>query len=187
MDFKTGGKKVIERLVEAYGFTTRQALCDHLGVSKSTLATRYMRDIFPAEWVIQCSIETGVSLKWLAGDDGPKYLHAATDVITLPHLILLGGSIHQSNSYFFDKALLPIDFQDPIAITSDNVVYIGTLSFNDITNGKWLIKFDNNNMIRDVIIIPGNKIIVNDGNYSFECNKNEIEKIALIKKILKSL
>lgn len=46
MDFSSGGKKVIERLVEAYGFSTRQALCDHLGVSKSTMATRYMRDIF---------------------------------------------------------------------------------------------------------------------------------------------
>ncbi|WP_249824496.1 helix-turn-helix domain-containing protein, partial [Escherichia coli] len=31
MDFSSGGKKVIERLVEAYGFSTRQALCDHLG------------------------------------------------------------------------------------------------------------------------------------------------------------
>lgn len=46
MDFNSGGKKAIERLVEAYGFGTRQALCDHLGVSKSTMATRYMRDIF---------------------------------------------------------------------------------------------------------------------------------------------
>ncbi|WP_262830710.1 helix-turn-helix domain containing protein [Klebsiella aerogenes] len=25
-------------MVEAYGFTTRQALCDQLGVSKSTMA-----------------------------------------------------------------------------------------------------------------------------------------------------
>lgn len=55
MDFNSGGKKAIERLVEAYGFGTRQALCDHLGVSKSTMATRYMRDIFPADWVIQCA------------------------------------------------------------------------------------------------------------------------------------
>lgn len=29
MDFSSGGKRVIERLVEAYGFSTRQALCDH--------------------------------------------------------------------------------------------------------------------------------------------------------------
>lgn len=53
-----GGKAAIERLVKAYGFTTRQALADHLGVSKSTLANRYMRDTFPADWIIQCALET---------------------------------------------------------------------------------------------------------------------------------
>ncbi|MCV5942164.1 helix-turn-helix domain containing protein, partial [Escherichia coli] len=52
MDFSQGGKKAIERMVEAYGFTTRQALCEQLGISKSSLATRYMRDSFPSDWVI---------------------------------------------------------------------------------------------------------------------------------------
>lgn len=70
MDFNSGGKKVIERLVEAYGFTTRQALCDHLGVSKSTMATRYMRDIFPADWVLQCLVDTGTSIDWLVSGKG---------------------------------------------------------------------------------------------------------------------
>ncbi|WP_204579013.1 helix-turn-helix domain-containing protein, partial [Citrobacter cronae] len=26
--------------------------------SKSTMANRYLRDSFPAEWVIQCALET---------------------------------------------------------------------------------------------------------------------------------
>ena len=65
-----GGKAAIERLVEAYGFTTRQALADHLEVSKSTLANRYLRDTFPADWIIQCALETGTSLKWLTTGQG---------------------------------------------------------------------------------------------------------------------
>lgn len=69
-----GGKAAIERLVEAYGFTTRQALADHLEVSKSTLANRYMRDTFPADWIIQCAIETGISLNWLTTGKGPKQI-----------------------------------------------------------------------------------------------------------------
>ncbi len=67
-----GGKAAIERLVEAYGFTTRQALADHLEVSKSTLANRYLRDTFPADWIIQCALETGTSLKWLTTGQGLK-------------------------------------------------------------------------------------------------------------------
>lgn len=37
MNLEKGGLGAIERMVQAYGFETRQALCDHLGVSKSTL------------------------------------------------------------------------------------------------------------------------------------------------------
>lgn len=72
---------MIERLVEAYGFTTRQALCDHLGVSKSTMATRYMRDIFSADWVLQCVMETGVSIDWLVSGKGESTTKAETTLI----------------------------------------------------------------------------------------------------------
>lgn len=61
-----GGQKVIERILVAYGFTSRQAFCNHLGISQSTMANRYARDTFPADWVIICSIETGASIDWLA-------------------------------------------------------------------------------------------------------------------------
>ena len=32
MNLEKGGRGAIERMVEAYGFKTRQALCDHLGI-----------------------------------------------------------------------------------------------------------------------------------------------------------
>lgn len=66
----TGGREAIHRLMAAYDFKSRQQLCDHLGASKSTMANRYLRDSFPAEWVIQCALETGVSLLWLTTGQG---------------------------------------------------------------------------------------------------------------------
>ncbi|WP_433689885.1 helix-turn-helix transcriptional regulator [Kosakonia cowanii] len=65
MDLRRGGKAAIERMLEAYGFTTKQALCQQLEISSSTLANRYLRDTFPADYVIQCALETGASLQWL--------------------------------------------------------------------------------------------------------------------------
>lgn len=41
-----GGQKVIERILMAYGFKSRQAFCNHLGISQSTMANRYARDTF---------------------------------------------------------------------------------------------------------------------------------------------
>lgn len=83
MDFSQGGKKAIERMVEAYGFTTRQALCEQLGISKSSLATRYMRDSFPSDWVIQCALETGVNIKWLVTGLPPKHEYLTSDIINI--------------------------------------------------------------------------------------------------------
>lgn len=68
----SGGRDAINRLIKAYNFSSRQQLCDHLSVSKSTMANRYLRDSFPAKWVIQCALETGVSLFWLATGQGDK-------------------------------------------------------------------------------------------------------------------
>ncbi|MDN5971292.1 MAG: helix-turn-helix domain containing protein, partial [Enterobacterales bacterium] len=104
MDFNNGGKKAIERLVEAYGFTTRQALCDHLGVSKSTMATRYMRDIFPADWVLQCAMETGLSIQWLSFGEGPKKDVSKLDTVSLPKKNLISGKLVDAGFYIFDNA-----------------------------------------------------------------------------------
>ncbi|MDO1994297.1 helix-turn-helix domain-containing protein, partial [Escherichia coli] len=40
MNFKNGGQAVITRMLEAYGFKTRQALCEQFNVSASTMGTR---------------------------------------------------------------------------------------------------------------------------------------------------
>ncbi|WP_313124480.1 helix-turn-helix transcriptional regulator [Pseudescherichia sp.] len=80
MNFSSGSRNVIKRLVEAYGFTTRQALADHLGVSKSTLATRYIRDIFPSNWVITYALQTGASLIWLVTASVP-YLMLKSNIL----------------------------------------------------------------------------------------------------------
>lgn len=106
MDFNSGGKKVIERLVEAYGFTTRQALCDHLGVSKSTMATRYMRDIFPADWVLQCVMETGVSIDWLVSGKGESTTKAETALIDVEAQQLRNGELIELGTYKISPLLL---------------------------------------------------------------------------------
>ncbi|MEW5143136.1 helix-turn-helix transcriptional regulator, partial [Enterobacter hormaechei] len=69
-----GGKEVIARILEAYGFTTRITLCRQLGVSQSTMANRYARDTFPADWVIVCHLETGAALIWLITGAGSKFV-----------------------------------------------------------------------------------------------------------------
>ncbi|MEJ3264837.1 phage repressor protein CI [Escherichia coli] len=180
MDFNSGGKKAIERLVEAYGFGTRQALCDHLGVSKSTMATRYMRDIFPADWVIQCALETGTSLNWLTTGHGSKQASANTNTIEVEKYLLSDGALQKDGFYIFDKEFLPSTFKKPFIITDNNSEFICDKEFDDIRDGKWVISIDGEITIRDITRLPGGRIFVEGGNRAFECKIEDIEIIGKI-------
>ena len=76
---QSGGKEAITRILQAYGFSTRQALCDHLGVSQSTMANRWMRDTFPHDWLIACHLDTGASMLWLTTGQGSSTTKADGD------------------------------------------------------------------------------------------------------------
>lgn len=117
-----GEKAAIERLVEAYGFTTRQALADHLDVSKSTLANRYMRDTLPADWIIQCALETGVSLNWLITGQGLKQSSKTATTEELAQFSFTAGKMVEDGSCVFDASFLPTNLSSPIVVR-DQVPY----------------------------------------------------------------
>ncbi|EBY8746559.1 TPA: phage repressor protein [Salmonella enterica] len=178
MDFNSGGKKAIERLVEAYGFGTRQALCDHLGVSKSTMATRYMRDIFPADWVIQCALETGVSLEWLVSGVGSPRLEATKEGIKLPHYKIVDGKLQGDSSCIFDKDLLPEDMITPAIFSELSDNYLVDMKFDEIIDGKWIVEIEGKISSRDLVRIPVGRVQVSSGQTSFDCMLDDIKPIA---------
>ncbi|BCZ59083.1 hypothetical protein SL267_37000 [Serratia marcescens] len=180
IDTASGGKAAIERLVEAYGFSTRQALCDHLGVSKSTLANRYLRDTFPADWVIDCALETGVSLRWLSTGEGPVYLDQSSDLVAIDRLKLINGKLHPSNYIMFDKALLPGTIISPRVVLDGNVSHVVELETQTLTDGSWLIEIEGTASIRKLTRIPVGKVRVTGDDISFDCSIDEIKLIGRV-------
>ncbi|MFP2467867.1 phage repressor protein CI [Pseudescherichia vulneris] len=178
LDFNSGGKKVIERLVEAYGFNTRQALCDHLGVSKSTMATRYMRDIFPADWVIQCALETGSSLEWLATGIGSTSNDFVQDIVQLPHQKIIDGNLRDASSYFLDKKIIPREILKPTIISDDGSYYLVEMEFSEIIDGLWIVEIEGTISSRNLTRIPVGKVQVASELSFFECMLDEIKPIA---------
>ncbi|QDL35159.1 phage repressor protein CI [Serratia liquefaciens] len=180
MDFDTGGKAAIDRLIEAYGFTTRQQLCEQLGVSKSTLANRYLRDTFPADFVVQCALETGASIVWLATGNGPMFDNATNDMANIKRLKLVDGKLYESNYYLFDKAFLPENLHNPSAVLDGKTVYIVDLSSRELSNGKWLIEVEGETSIKDLTRIPVGRVRVNGNGDSFECGVDDIKILAKV-------
>lgn len=175
-----GGKAAIERLVKAYGFTTRQALADHLGVSKSTLANRYMRDTFPADWIIQCALETGVSLRWLSTSDGPMHLDARTQVASLNKTKIIDGKLIDSGYILFDKTLLPCNVENISAVEYDNSTHLIRKDVNEVNDGKWIVSIDGLYSIRELARLPNNRIILEGKSSKIECNIEDIEVIGKV-------
>lgn len=181
MDLIKGGRGAIERMVEAYGFSTRQALCEQLGVSKSTLATRYMRDSFPSDWVIQCSLETGASLRWLTTGCGVTFENSREDLIEIPRKKLIDGKLYDSNFFIFDKALLPGDISIPTIIAVQREYFLIDQKFESVTDGEWAIAIDTTISIRRIIRLPNNKIRVTHKESNFECNLDDVSFIGKVR------
>lgn len=182
MDFNNGGKKVIERLVEASGFTTRQALCDHLGVSKSTMATRYMRDIFPVDWVLRCGLETHTSLEWLALGTGQFSKQQSSSITTMPCYDLCNGQLVNEKNYSIEQDLLPKELTQGFIVNYELDSYILSKE-KAIINGFWLISIDDEHSFRNIFKLPNNRVRVENEQYSFECDTNELSINSKVKQI----
>ncbi|MNZ50289.1 Bacteriophage CI repressor helix-turn-helix domain protein [compost metagenome] len=180
MNLEKGGRGAIERMVEAYGFKTRQALCDHLGISKSTLATRYMRDSFPAEWVIQCALETGTSLNWLTTGQGSQQSSQKENTKEIEKHVLTEGKLHPDGRYIFDVNFLPENLSKPVVVVDGDSEFICEKNYNDIRDGKWVVSIDGEVMLRILTRLPGSRLNVDGGIRSFECAISDIEIVAKV-------
>lgn len=186
-----GGKKPIERLCAAYGFTSRQALCRHLGVSQSTMANRVMRGNFPSDWVIICALETGASLDWLVYGNGPS------PVLDTPHdskigldkqakptqmeYIIIQNGVEQSKRFVnFPDELVPANASSPYLVEIDGLIWIVDSYFGEAVDGVWLIKIDGLISVREVYRLPGERLRVEKGKTTFECDINDIAVIGKI-------
>ncbi len=201
----SGGRDAINRLIKAYNFSSRQQLCDHLSVSKSTMANRYLRDSFPAEWVIQCALETGVSLLWLTTGQGekndndsqaksfdfvnPTHIKPLSEVVApeIDKATLNGGALVEHGKVILDNSLIPHNMTNPLLIHTENGSYLLDRSGTPPINGVWLVDIDGIKTIAKLARIPGNRLVVQQGESSFECSLDDIEVLGRAMKVIKSI
>ncbi|ELA2653178.1 TPA: phage repressor protein CI [Klebsiella pneumoniae] len=173
---QSGGKEAITRILQAYGFSTRQALCDHLGVSQSTMANRWMRDTFPHDWLIACHLDTGASMLWLTTGQGSPTTKIINDSGLLLQLKEISNGIYSSSEQVrYDACLIPADASAPFLVKFEKAFYLVDEFKGEINDGIWLIKIDGFLSIRQVYRLPGGRLRVENGPASFECTPSDIE------------
>lgn len=173
---QNGGREAITRILQAYGFSTRQALCDHLGVSQSTMANRWMRDTFPHDWLIACHLDTGASMLWLTTGQGSPMIDTATGAGLLLQLKEISNGVFSSITQIaYDSNLIPQNATNPFFVKFESTYYLAEEFAGEITDGIWLIELDGLMSIKQVYRLPGGRLRVENGPASFECFVSDIK------------
>ena len=176
-----GGKEVIGRILEAYGFTTRISLCNQLGVSQSTMANRYARDTFPADWVIVCHLETGASLLWLSTGTGNKFVDGRDDkTVYLKHIDITNGNITTQKDIIADVSIIPDGLTSPFILTADKTTYLADSYEGELVDGFWFIEIDGITSVRELYRFPAGRVRIENGKASFECSVSEIKVLGKV-------
>lgn len=187
INFDTGGGKVLDRVLAAYGFTTKIALCDHLGIASSSLANRYKRDFFPSDIVIRCIAETGASLKWLATGEGAaketgeqNIVKSLSDtLLNVPSSSLISGALKKDSDLKIDSKFFPTNAgnKNLHLITENSTQYFINEDATDLKDGKWLVEIEGAISIRTLTRIPVGRVRVQGEGADFECRVDDIKPL----------
>lgn len=180
-------RDAIDRICEAYGFTSRLQLAVYLGKTASYVNNKVARNSFPYDLVVKCALKKGVSLKWLVSGEGEMYENTnenpnkntnediKDDTIYIPTYIFKESSLFKGDKVMFDKVMLP-SYENELAIIVDSDIrYFIDMTDKLTTDGKYLIRYSDTMNIRDLTILPGNKIRIDWGKYPIDCTIDDIK------------
>ncbi|HBC8684535.1 TPA: phage repressor protein CI [Proteus mirabilis] len=180
--------QILDRIIEAYGFSSKIMLAEHFEMAASSLSGRYRRPGFPADMVVRCMAETGVTLEWLVTGKGKKFDNEELDILRLPKYKLIDGEEFEADIVMFDKILFKqgVPFpKDPIAVQYGQDYYIVDRQFGEVYDGKWLVKIDNKVSVRELTRMPMQRVRVSGVGMAFDCELKDLEIIGRVIKGIK--
>jgi transcriptional regulator with XRE-family HTH domain len=187
----TGGRPVLQRVMDAYGFSTQKELSEYLEISTGTISTWIRREYFPGDVVIACALETGANLDWLALGTKTKVFNYKEDNknISIEKKLLKAGKLYADGFSNLPKEFISeFESNNKLSlIVGGNRSGIVDTSINEISNGFWILEIDGTLDFYNVSKRPGNKIKLNNEGEEFECSLNDVKPIGLVLYLLKKL
>lgn len=183
IDFDVDSAPVLDRVIEAYGFTSKLMLAQHLDIAASSLSSRYKRGGFPSDIAVRCVAETGVNLEWLATGEGRKFDDEKLDILKLPRKKIIDGQLYEAGILMLDKvtflpgSTLP---KSPICVLEGNSQFIVDTSFTEVYDDQWLIEVEGKTSIRTLTRIPIKKVRVSGVGMAFDCAIDDITVIGRV-------
>ncbi|MEN5279781.1 phage repressor protein CI [Serratia marcescens] len=185
----TGGKPVLRRMLDAYGFKTQKELGELFGISTATISTWVRREYFPGDAVVACALDTGCSLLWLATGEGTpisieKLAHQKIRI--LKRMCIDSGELIESGTWVVDSSFINVLSENIRVVTKDNCSWIVDFDDKKISNGRWLIGIDESYDIYDVIKMPNNVLKMSTNKFEFTCSPQDVECIGKVNKTIEN-
>ncbi|CNB35947.1 CI repressor [Yersinia ruckeri] len=187
---ESGGKAVLRRMLDAYGFSTQKELGDLLGIPTGTISTWIRRDFFPGDVVVTCALDTRVSLEWLATGKGSASVDNSVstnnllinDTVIIDKKRLVSGRLEGYEKFVLDKGFIPegIDWNKLCLVYSGKNSWLVEINAAEISNGNWLLDIDGVLDIYTVSRRPGNKLRIVNSNEEFDCLVDEVKAQGLV-------
>ncbi|WP_455863767.1 phage repressor protein CI [Pantoea agglomerans] len=177
-----GGKPVLRRIMDSYGFTLQKQLCELLAISSGTVSTWVRREYFPGDVVVTCALDTGVSLLWLATGKGERTTNEQTKPSPnkIPKFRFESGRLKNAGDWIVDSSL----FNTPICVAE----YIEGVKFSwlidrspiEIGSGKWFVEVDGAYDVFDISRLPGGKLRLKNDILVYECGISDIKPYGVV-------
>ncbi|MDC9821991.1 helix-turn-helix domain-containing protein [Pectobacterium polonicum] len=186
MVLSAGGKPILRRMLDAYGFEMQKELGDRFNLSSGTISSWVRRDFFPGDIVVTCALETGVSLRWLVTGQGDMKGEAAfslpanENVTDIPKYQLLSGELKSVGSWACDKALIPASVSSPAFVDGTKHSWVIDRDAKTLSNGRWFVDLDGAIDVCDIARLPGNKIKVSSSSAQFDCDVSDVKPVGLV-------
>lgn len=183
LDPESDSAPVLDRVLEAYGFTQKLQLAEHLGIASSSMSARYKRGGLPADIMLKCMAETGVTLEWLATGHGRKFEDEEVDILKMPRRKIVDGLMYDAGIYMLDKVSflpgVPLP-TSPVCVLEGNNQFIVDTSFTEVYDDQWLVEIEGKISIRTLTRIPIKKVRVSGVGMAFDCGIDDITVIGRV-------
>lgn len=183
LDPDSDSTPVLDRVLEAYGFTQKLQLAEHLGIASSSMSARYKRGGLPADIMVKCMAETGVSLEWLANGHGKKFDDEETDILRMPRRKIVDGQLYEAGIFMLDKLSFlpgkPLP-SSPLCILEGNNQFIVDTTYSEVYDDQWLVEIEGKTSVRTLTRIPIQKVRVSGVGMAFDCGIDDIKILGRI-------
>lgn len=174
---------MLDRVIQAYGFTSKLALANHLEIASSSLANRYKRDFFPSDIVVRCIAETGATLEWLATGQGKKFNDEELDIMKMSRQKIVDGKLYDAGFLMLDKVTFlpgkPLP-QNPMCVIDGSLQYIIEQDFSEVYDDEWLVEIEGKTSVRTLTRIPIKQVRVSGIGMAFDCGIDDIKIIGRV-------